>query len=252
MGSIPPESRRFRNPPHATARGCVDRREARAQSFQAELGRVPGVGPVIGDSAEWTNVLNEARQVAATETTVCLLGESGTGKEVVARLIHWASPRKGKPFLAINCAALPEQLLESELFGYEPGAFTGAQFSKPGQVELASGGVLFLDEVSEMSASAQAKFLRVLQEREFRHLGGTRLLKADIRVIAATNRDLRKAVAAGTFGEDLYYRLHVFDIAIPPLRERKRDIRLFCDAFLPEIGRSIGRQPSMPYLRRRK
>jgi transcriptional regulator with PAS, ATPase and Fis domain len=204
---------------------------------------MPGVGPVIGDSTEWTNVLKRARQVAPTETTVCLLGESGTGKEVVARLIHWASPRKEKPFVAINCAALPEPLLESELFGYERGAFTGAQFSKPGQVELASGGVLFLDEVSEMSASAQAKFLRVLQEREFRHLGGTRLLKANIRVIAASNRDLRKAVAAGTFREDLYYRLHVFDIAIPPLRERRSDIRRMCDAFLPEIGRSIGCEP---------
>ena len=213
------------------------------ESFEAELDRIPGLGPVIGDSAEWTSVLNKARQVAATETTVCLLGESGTGKEVVARLIHWASPRKGKPFVALNCAALPEQLLESELFGYERGAFTGAQLAKPGQVELASGGVLFLDEVSEMSASAQAKFLRVLQEREFRHLGGTRLLKANIRVIAATNRDLRKAVAAGTFREDLYYRLHVFDITLPPLRERRSDIRRMCDAFLPEIGRSIGHQP---------
>jgi transcriptional regulator with GAF, ATPase, and Fis domain len=198
---------------------------------------------VIGESAGWTDVLNKAHQVAATETTVCLLGESGTGKEVVARLIHWASPRRQGPLVAINCAALPDQLLESELFGYERGAFTGAQFSKPGQVELASGGVLFLDEVGEMSPSAQAKFLRVLQEREFRHLGGTRVLKANIRVIAATNRDLRKAVEAGTFREDLYYRLHVFDIPIPPLRERRSDIALFCDAFLDDIGRSLGCRP---------
>src|SRR5262249_24111922 len=152
------------------------------------------------------DVLKKASQVASTETTVLLTGESGTGKEVVARVIHRASPRRDGAFVAINCAALPEQLLESELFGYERGAFTGAQQSKPGQIELASGGVLFLDEVSEMSPSAQAKFLRVLQEREFQRLGGTRPLKANVRVIAATNRDLRRAVERGTFREDLFYR----------------------------------------------
>ena len=168
-------------------------------------------------------------------------GESGTGKEVVARFIHAASARKSGPFVALNCAALPEQLLESELFGYERGAFTGAQQAKPGQVELASGGVLFLDEVSEMSLSAQAKFLRVLQEREFQRLGGTRLLKANIRVIAATNRDLRKAVERGDFREDLFYRLGVFDIQIPPLRERAADIVPLSEMFLQEIGRSFGR-----------
>ena len=129
-------------------------------------------------------------------------------------------PRRHRPFVALNCAALPEQLLESELFGYERGAFTSAHQAKPGQVELASGGVLFLDEVSEMSLSAQAKFLRFLQEREFQRLGGTRLIKANIRVIAATNRDLRKAVERGDFREDLFYRLSVFDIQIPPLRDR--------------------------------
>ena len=161
-----------------------------------------------------------------------LTGESGTGKEVVARFIHRASPRKGGPFVALNCAALPEQLLESELFGYERGAFTGAQQSKPGQIELAAGGVLFLDEVSEMSPSAQAKFLRVLQEREFQRLGGTRLQKANVRVVAATNRDLRKAVERGDFREDLFYRLQVFDIALVPLRERKPDIMPLSDAFL--------------------
>ena len=179
---------------------------------------------VVGESVEWRGVLRKATQVASTDTTVLMTGESGTGKEVVARFIHAASARKSRPFVALNCAALPEQLLESELFGYERGAFTSAQQAKPGQVELASGGVLFLDEVSEMSLSAQAKFLRVLQEREFQRLGGTRLLKANIRVIAATNRDLRKAVERGDFREDLFYRLGVFDIQIPPLRERPADI----------------------------
>ena len=196
---------------------------------------------VVGESVEWREVLRKATQVAATHTTVLITGESGTGKEVVARFIHAASVRKSGPFVALNCAALPEQLLESELFGYERGAFTSAQQAKPGQVELASGGVLFLDEVSEMSLSAQAKFLRVLQEREFQRLGGTRLLKANIRVIAATNRDLRKAVERGDFREDLFYRLGVFDIQIPPLRERPSDIVPLSETFLQEIGRSFGR-----------
>ena len=196
---------------------------------------------IVGESVEWRGVLRKATQVASTDTTVLVTGESGTGKEVVARFIHAASVRKSGPFVALNCAALPEQLLESELFGYERGAFTSAQQSKPGQVELASGGVLFLDEVSEMSLSAQAKFLRVLQEREFQRLGGTRLLKANIRVIAATNRDLRKAVERGDFREDLFYRLGVFDIPIPPLRERPSDIVPLSETFLQEIGKSFGR-----------
>jgi transcriptional regulator with PAS, ATPase and Fis domain len=162
----------------------------------------------------------------------------------VARFIHRASARKGGPFVALNCAALPEQLLESELFGYERGAFTGAQQSKPGQIELAAGGVLFLDEVSEMSPTAQAKFLRVLQEREFQRLGGTRLLKANVRIIAATNRDLRKAVERGDFREDLFYRLQVFDIRLAPLRERKADVVLLSDVFLQDIAKSFGRPPA--------
>jgi transcriptional regulator with PAS, ATPase and Fis domain len=199
---------------------------------------------VVGESVEWRDVLHKAAQVAPTDTTALVIGESGTGKEVVARFIHATSPRKGGPFVALNCAALPEQLLESELFGYERGAFTSAQQAKPGQVELASGGVLFLDEVSEMSLSAQAKFLRVLQEREFQRLGGTRLLKANIRVIAATNRDLRKAVERGAFREDLFYRLGVFDIQIPPLRARTADILPLSETFLEEIGRSFGRPPA--------
>jgi Nif-specific regulatory protein len=199
-------------------------------------------GPVrvVGQSPEWRQVLRKATQVARTNTTVFLQGESGTGKEVLARFIHHASPRQHGPFVAINCAALPEQLFESELFGYERGAFTGAQQAKAGHIELASAGVLFLDEVSEMSPMAQAKLLRVLQEREFRRLGGTRLIKANIRVIASSNRDLRRAVADGAFREDLFYRLQVFDIRIPPLRERRGDIPLLADAFLQEFERSTG------------
>ena len=194
-------------------------------------------GPrVVGESVEWRGVLRKATQVASTDTTVLITGESGTGKEVVARFIHAASARKDGPFVALNCAALPEQLLESELFGHERGAFTSAHQAKPGHIELAAGGVLFLDEVGEMSKAAQAKLLRVLQEREFQRVGGTRTLKADIRVVAATNRDLRKAVQSGDFREDLLYRLEVFDIHVPPLRERRADIVPLTDALLKDIA----------------
>jgi transcriptional regulator with GAF, ATPase, and Fis domain len=226
------------------ARARAERLESRVQTLAEELELKIGHGRVVGQSAEWMDVLKKATQVAATDTTVLLSGESGTGKEVVARFIHRASLRKTGPFVALNCAALPEQLLESELFGYERGAFTGAQQSKPGHIELAAGGVLFLDEVSEMSPSAQAKFLRVLQEWEFQRLGGTRLLKANVRVVAATNRELRKAVERGDFREDLYYRLQVFDIRIAPLRERQADILLLTESFLQEIGKSFGRPPA--------
>jgi transcriptional regulator with PAS, ATPase and Fis domain len=190
----------------------------------------------VGTSPAWREVITRATQVAATEATTCLQGESGTGKEVIARFIHERSPRSRGPFIAINCAALPEQLLESELFGFERGAFTGAQQSKPGQIELAAGGVLFLDEVTEMAPAAQAKFLRVLQEREFLRLGGTRPVRVNVRVIAATNRHLDDAVADGAFREDLYYRLNVFDIRLPPLRERRDDILLLAAGFLRELG----------------
>ena len=189
-----------------------------------------------GTSPAWRDVITRATQVAATDATTCLQGESGTGKEVIARFIHERSPRRRGPFVAINCAALPEQLLESVLFGFERGAFTGAQQSKPGQIELAAGGVLFLDEVTEMSPAAQAKFLRVLQEREFLRLGGTRPVRVDVRVIAATNRDLDEAVALGEFRADLYYRLNVFDIRIPPLRERPDDILPLAAGFLREFA----------------
>ena len=226
----------------ATAR--ASQLEMRVRALTEELNARSGYRRVVGNSPSWRQALTEATQVAPTETTVLLLGESGTGKEVVARLIHRASARRDAPFVALNCAALPEQLLEAELFGYERGAFTGATQSKPGQLEQAAGGVLFLDEVAEMSVSAQAKFLRVLQEREFQRLGGTRVLTTDARIVAATNRDLLKAMEREHFREDLYYRLNVFAIRLPPLRERRDDVLPLTEAFVEEIGRSIGRPPA--------
>ena len=225
----------------AEARGHARRIDARVRALADKGAPLSAHGRMIGRSDAWQRVLTKALRVAPTDTTVFLQGESGTGKEVVARFIHQASPRKDGPFVAINCAALPEQLLESELFGYERGAFTGAQQAKAGQIELAARGVLFLDEVSEMSLAAQAKFLRFLQEREFQRLGGTRTQKANVRVIAASNRDLRQAVEQGKFREDLFYRLQVFDIPLPPLRERSSDVPLLAEQFLEELGQSMGR-----------
>jgi PAS domain S-box-containing protein len=226
----------------ATAR--ASNLEARVRALTEELDARTGYRRVVGESAQWRHALTQATQVASTEATVLLLGESGTGKEVVARFLHRASAHKNGPFIALNCAALPEQLLEAELFGYERGAFTGAMQSKPGQLEQAAGGTLFLDEVAEMSPSAQAKFLRVLQEREFQRLGGTRVLHADARVIAATNRDLEEAMADGGFREDLFYRLNVFAIRLPALRERRDDIPALSQAFLADIGRGLGTPPA--------
>jgi len=226
----------------AAAREEAQRLEGRLAALTEQLASYIG-GPrqVLGNSRSWREVLDLISKVAPTDTTVLLTGESGTGKEVVARAIHAASPRSGKPFLAINCAALPEQLLESELFGYERGAFTGALQSRAGKVEQAAEGVLFLDEVAEMSPAVQAKFLRVLQEREFQRLGGSRVQKADVRVVAATNRDLSAALASGAFREDLFYRLSVFEIPLPPLRERTDDILLLATAFVDEIGKTVSR-----------
>jgi transcriptional regulator with PAS, ATPase and Fis domain len=181
-------------------------------------------------------------QVAGTDATVLLQGESGTGKELIARAIHHRSGRRDQPFVAINCGALPETLLESELFGYEKGAFTGAMAAKQGRIELAHGGTLFLDEVGEMSPKTQVDFIRVLQEKEFRRLGGTKLIRVDIRVIAASNRDLEARVRAGQFREDLYYRLNVVPIFLPPLRERREDIPLLAETFLDEFSQ-VHRRP---------
>jgi transcriptional regulator with GAF, ATPase, and Fis domain len=196
---------------------------------------------IVGISPSWRETLLRAGQVAPTETTVLLTGESGTGKEVVSGLIHQGSPRAGKPFVAVNCAALPEQLLESELFGHERGAFTGAISTKIGRIEQAAGGTLFLDEIAEMTPAVQAKLLRVLEEREFQRLGGTRTLKADVRVIAATNRDLSAEIARHRFREDLYYRLNVFEITLAPLRERPEDILPLAEMFLEELGPTLKR-----------
>jgi len=226
----------------ATAR--ASQLESRVKALTEELDARTGSRRVVGDSLSWRQALTQATQVAATDTTVLLLGESGTGKEVIARFVHRASARRDGPFVALNCAALPEQLLEAELFGYERGAFTGATQSKPGQLEQAGGGTLFLDEVGEMALPAQAKFLRVLQEREFQRLGGTRVLKSDARIVAATNRDLPRAIAQGTFREDLFYRLNVFAIRLPPLRDRRDDILLLSEAFLADIARGLGSPPS--------
>jgi len=228
----------------AEANARAERLASRVQQLTEELDALGGYRRVIGESRQWREVLKKSTQVAGTEATVLLSGESGTGKEVIARFIHRGSARRDRPFIALNCAALPEHLLEAELFGFEAGAFTGAMKAKPGQIEQAAGGVLFLDEIGDMTLTAQAKLLRVLQEREFQRLGSNRVLRADVRVIAATNRDLPKAIERGNFREDLYYRLNVFGLRLPPLRERQDDILPLTDAFIAEIGRSIGVPPA--------
>jgi len=218
----------------------AERLAATVETLAREL-ESRGRNRVVGVSRSWKETLLQVGRVAPTETTVLLTGESGTGKEVISALIHQGSSRARKPLVAINCAALPEQLLESELFGHEKGAFTGAIATKIGRIEQAAGGTLFLDEIAEMSPVVQAKFLRVLEQREFQRLGGTRTLKADIRVIAATNRDLAAAIAQQQFREDLYYRLNVFQIRMAPLRERAEDILPLAETFLEELGPTLGR-----------
>ena len=200
---------------------------------------------IVGTSGPMRQVFEQIARVASTNTTVLIRGESGTGKELIAHAIHYSSARARKPFVKVSCAALPDSLIESELFGYERGAFTGATARKKGRFELADGGTLFLDEIGDVNLSTQVKLLRVLQEREFERLGGTAAIQANVRLVAATNTDLEKAIAAGTFREDLYYRLNVFTIFVPPLRERRTDILLLADHFLEkyaiEHGRNIKR-----------
>ncbi len=202
------------------------------RSLQRRLDELVGAGEIIGESPAIRRVLALVKQVAPTASTVLIQGESGTGKELVARALHEGSSRRGRPFIRVNCAALPETLLESELFGYERGAFTGAVARKEGRFELADGGTLLLDEVGDLSAATQAKLLRVLQEGEFERLGGTKTLKMDVRLLAATNQDLTLLVKERRFREDLYYRLNVITIEVPPLRERAEDIPLLAQHFL--------------------
>jgi DNA-binding NtrC family response regulator len=195
----------------------------------------------FGSSDVMREVADTVRRAARTASNVLIRGESGTGKEIVARTIHAESQRKDGPFIAVNCAALPEQLLESELFGYERGAFTGAVARRPGRVELARGGTLFLDEIGDVPPAAQAKLLRLLQEKEYQPLGGTRTEKADVRFVAATHRDLEGSIRGGQFREDLYYRLNVIPIWLPPLRERRGDVADLASRFVESLGAENGR-----------
>src|SRR5438132_1227398 len=222
--------------------------EAKAQKLERQVASLRtalddrfGFDAIIGRAPNFIAALDDARKVAATGTTVLLTGESGTGKEVLARAIRQASARAEGPFVALNCAALPETLIESELFGHERGAFTGADKLKRGRFELAGGGTLFLDEIGELAPAAQAKLLRVLQERRYERVGGTTTLEADVRLIAATNRDLERAVAEARFREDLFYRLAVFRIHLPPLRERGDDVLILADHFVHQLGSNMGK-----------
>lgn len=216
----------------------------RLERENAYLQQVSQIKPrlgLVGKSPRFLNVLEEVRQVAPTGATVLLLGETGTGKEVLAQAIHEASDRRSRPMIKVNCAALPAALIESELFGREKGAFTGALARQAGRFELADGSTIFLDEVGELPLELQAKLLRVLQEGEFERLGGSRTIKVDARVIAATNRQLAQAVSEGKFRQDLFYRLDVFPVELPPLRERREDIPLLAWTFVKEFGNSMGK-----------
>lgn len=217
---------------------------AEAEYLREEIKALCGYDDIIGQSRALKEVLRDIEQVAATDTTVLILGETGTGKELIARAIHRTSRRQKKPLITINCAAIPAALMESEFFGHEKGAFTGATQKREGRFALADHGTIFLDEVGELSLDLQAKLLRVLQEGEYTPVGSSEMRKVDVRVIAATNRDLNKAIRDGYFREDLYYRLNVFPINVPPLRERKEDIALLASEFAAKFAQRIGKQIS--------
>jgi DNA-binding NtrC family response regulator len=218
----------------------VGRLREENRSLREALGQRYQFRNIVARGAKMQEVLATVERVAPSNSTVLLGGESGVGKDLIARAIHQHSRRAAGPFIKINCTAIPENLLESELFGYEKGAFTGAVSSKPGKFELADKGTIFLDEIGDVPTAIQVKLLRVLQEREFERLGGTKTLKVDVRVVAATNQDLRAALEQGTFREDLYYRLNVVPINIPPLREHKEDIPYLVDHFIARFAREAG------------
>jgi transcriptional regulator with GAF, ATPase, and Fis domain len=229
-----------------TERVLMEQEKARLQQqnlyLQEEIKSDHNFEEIIGRSSSLTAVLDKVLRVAPTDSSVLIYGETGTGKELIARAIHSAGKRKDKPLIKINCAALPAGLVESELFGHEKGAFTGAITRRIGRFELAQGGTIFLDEIGELPGEAQAKILRVLQEKEFDRVGGGAPIRVDVRVIAATNRDLRKAVKEKTFREDLYYRLNVFPIQLPPLRERTEDIPLLVQFLVNKFAVRIGKR----------
>jgi transcriptional regulator with GAF, ATPase, and Fis domain len=225
----------------AAVEGRTRQLEQRVERLRGVLSEQYGFEHIVGRAPAFRAVLEQAARAAPAETTVLLTGESGTGKELVARAIHFASRRAEGPFVAVNCAALPETLIESELFGHDRGAFTGADKLKRGRFELAAGGTLFLDEIGEMGPAFQVKLLRVLQEHQYERVGGTATLKADVRLLAATNRDLEKAVAEGRFREDLYYRLAVFRVHLPALRDRENDVLTLAGYFVRELAGRMGR-----------
>jgi DNA-binding NtrC family response regulator len=221
---------------------ALELRELRDENrrLREELGRKYHFDNIVGRSPEMQEMFAAVERVAPTKATVLLTGESGIGKDVMARAIHHHSPRRDKAFVKISCSAIPESLMESELFGYEKGAFTGAVGSRPGKFEQADGGTVFLDEIGDVTPAVQVKLLRVLQERELERLGSNKTIQVDVRVIAATNQDLHAAIEEGAFREDLYYRLNVVPITIPPLRERKQDIPLLAEHFLAKYREDMG------------
>ncbi len=212
------------------------------ERLREEVRRQHSVGDMVSRSSKMQEIFAVLPRIAESGSTVLIQGESGTGKELLARAIHQLSPRNKGPLVIVNCGALPDTLLESELFGYVKGAFTDAKRNKPGRFALARGGTIFLDEIGDVSAALQVKLLRVLQEREFEPLGATRPVKADVRVIAASNQDVRKLVAEGRLREDLHYRLNVVNLALPPLRERREDIALLTELFVDRFNRARGKQ----------
>jgi DNA-binding NtrC family response regulator len=224
---------------NALSHGNLEKEVAR---LKEELSDRYHLRSIVGSSAAMRKVYDQVEKVLESEITVFIAGESGTGKELVAKAIHFASLRSDGPFIDVNCAAIPEGLQESELFGHEKGAFTGAVATHPGKFEQATGGTIFLDEVGEMSASAQARLLRVLQERVLQRVGGTETIELDVRVISASNRDLAKMVEEGSFRQDLFYRLVVFPITLPPLRDRREDIPLLVEHFLEKHARDAGKR----------
>jgi len=233
---------------YATATDIEDRKRAEERvqkenvALRDEIDKASMFEEIVGSSSALKEVLSRVSQVAPTDATVLLTGETGTGKELIARAIHNRSQRSAKAFVTVNCAAIPQTLIGSELFGHEKGAFTGALQRRMGRFELAEGGTIFLDEIGELPAEMQSALLRVLQEKEFERVGGTQTIRANVRVIAATNRNLKAAMTNGTFRSDLYYRLAVFPIEIRPLRERKEDIRLLVEYFIDRYASKMGKR----------